>query len=231
MKWALVDGQRSLATPGLTGACPGCGGEVVAKCGEVLQWHWAHRASECDPWSEPESEWHIGWKNRFPAEWQERVMGNHRADVLTPRGVIEFQKSSISTKEIREREQFYRRMIWVVDASEFNVYVSTSVYRKRYMKASPPPDLFSPERNAYQRKMSEYTRRMTEFETYLGWSWPRKSWLEARKAIFLDLGDDDIFQIKWIGRDAGMLRCKKISKVRFIELASRPESSAPPPLT
>lgn len=239
MKWAMVDGRRSLATPGLVGACPGCGGEVVAKCGEVLQWHWAHRASECDPWSEPESEWHINWKNQFPAEWQERVIGDHRADVLTPRGVIEFQKSSISTREISEREQFYGKMLWVIDASDFSLEKTAGLYWKKLRQTNPfvyeewddSLGYFSANREYMEFHMPSIDAAW-EAEPHYRWLWPRKSWLAAKKVLFLDRGYDYLLQVKWISRTGGLLICKRIQKKQFLELAlTTPRSSAPQPQT
>lgn len=121
MIYAIRDGQKALPEPGARAQCPACGGDVLAKCGSIKVWHYSHIAADCDPWSEPETEWHLRWKGRFPPECREVVIGNHRADVRTENGVvIEFQHSSISAEEIVEREEFYgNKMIWVVDASRF----------------------------------------------------------------------------------------------------------------
>jgi competence protein CoiA len=86
-------------------------------------WHWAHKTStHCDQWWEPETAWHRGWKDRFPQEWQEvplidqRTGELHIADVRTSAGlVLEFQHSSIDPAEVRARESFYQRMVWVID--------------------------------------------------------------------------------------------------------------------
>lgn len=119
MRLAIVEGQRREASPGLSGCCPGCGGPVRAKCGEVLAWHWAHLTAECDPWSEPESQWHLSWKARFPEEYQEVVVGAHRADVKGPAAVLEVQKSQIAPEMIREREEFYGEMLWMLKGDDF----------------------------------------------------------------------------------------------------------------
>lgn len=119
MRLAIVGGSRVEAQPGLRGACPGCGGEVYAKCGEVLVWHWAHVTAECDSWTEPESEWHLDWKSRFPVEFQEVSLGEHRADVKGPGAVLEVQRSAISVEAIREREEFYGEMYWVLKGDDF----------------------------------------------------------------------------------------------------------------
>ncbi len=126
MQFALLEGQRVEASPKLRASCPGCGAEVVSKCGKYITWHWAHLSqTHCDPWWESETEWHRAWKNRFPQEWQEIPAHEadsgelHIADVKTPSGlVIEFQRSTIHSDEIGAREAFYRTMVWVVDGGK-----------------------------------------------------------------------------------------------------------------
>ena len=123
---AIVDGCESLATPKAVGSCPLCDSQVIAKCGSMVVWHWAHASlADCDLWSEGETDWHAAWKSRFSRteETITRQIGGsvvkHRADAVTSRGrVIEFQHSSISAEEIRERERFYGDMIWVIDGCE-----------------------------------------------------------------------------------------------------------------
>src|SRR5262245_24765240 len=98
MKYALVDGSKREAQPGMTGQCLDCASAMIARCGQLKIWHWSHVKSRvCDPWWEPETEWHRVWKNRFPTEWQEishtaSSGERHRADVKTFKQlVIEFQ--------------------------------------------------------------------------------------------------------------------------------------------
>lgn len=124
MKFALIDGERCEPQPGLIGQCPGCGATVLAKCGEVRIWHWAHKGKlSCDPWWESETPWHRAWKNLFPVEWQEVPMRAesgelHIADVRTPGGlVLEFQHSPIKPEERWSREAFYGNMMWIVDGT------------------------------------------------------------------------------------------------------------------
>jgi hypothetical protein len=124
MKFALVNEQRQEAQPHLSGKCPTCGHPMVAKCGEVKIWHWAHQGSRpCDPWWENETEWHRAWKGQFPVNWQEVVHQaengeKHIADVKTDHGwVIEFQHSYIKPEERRSRDTFYPKLVWVVDGA------------------------------------------------------------------------------------------------------------------
>src|SRR6516225_529401 len=123
-KFALVNGERQEAKPNLVGKCQVCDAQMVAKCGAERIWHWAHQGKLlCDPWWENESEWHRGWKDRFPVDWQEfRQRADngetHIADVKTDRGwVIEFQRSYLKPEERHSRNTFYRKLIWVVDGT------------------------------------------------------------------------------------------------------------------
>lgn len=122
MKFALAKEERREAQPGISGTCPSCRAAMVAKCDDQRVWHWAHRGVRvCDPWWEPETEWHRNWKNEFPADWQEVVHfaqsgEKHIADVKTQSGmVIEFQHSFLKADERMAREAFYRKMVWVID--------------------------------------------------------------------------------------------------------------------
>lgn len=111
------DGERIEAAPNLSATCPCCDEPVIPKCGDIVSWHWAHqRDSECDPWAEPDTAWHRSWQDLVPPERREVVMGPHRADIVTPDGlVVEIQSKSLSGEEIAEREAFYGRMLWIAD--------------------------------------------------------------------------------------------------------------------
>ncbi|WP_285960555.1 competence protein CoiA [Pseudomonas tohonis] len=126
MEFALVNGARTLPTPGAQGECQACGAPMIAKCGEQLSWHWAHKGRRrCDPWWENEGEWHRTWKKHFPQDCHEVVRHDstgerHIADVQLPSGlVVELQHSPMPLDEMRSREAFYGDMVWIVDAEPF----------------------------------------------------------------------------------------------------------------
>jgi competence CoiA-like predicted nuclease len=129
-----IDYQNNRISPTKTGQqafCPGCMGEVISSCGKIKIWHWRHKVSECDSWYEPESEWHRNWKECFDSNEREVIIKKddvwHRADVYTKKGiVIEFQNSSISPEEIQAREEFYDKMIWVLNGQKFKLEIDTS---------------------------------------------------------------------------------------------------------
>jgi len=121
MRFAEKLGERILPNPLEKNAiCPLCKSQVISKCGEIKVWHWAHKTSEdCDNWGGRETDWHLNWKAEFPEEMQEVTIGKHRADVRIKDIVLEFQSSPISSEDIKEREEFYGKMKWVLDGKKF----------------------------------------------------------------------------------------------------------------
>ncbi len=123
MRFAFFKDERIEATKGAKGVCPCCGSELIAKCGEVYAHYWSHKKKCVDHWWENEKEWHRNWKNQFPKEWQEVIHRDesgekHIADVKTSEGwAIEFQHSYLKPEERRSRNNFYNKLIWVVDGT------------------------------------------------------------------------------------------------------------------
>lgn len=141
MIWGIKDNQRIKATPKQKAFCPLCKEELIAKCGEIKIWHFAHKSgNECDAFFEPESEWHINWKNEFPVTQQEVMIKKgikyHIADIKTKTGkVIELQHSPISKKDVEKREEFYDDMIWLLDGKTFgkNIQFKSKVAKWKWM--------------------------------------------------------------------------------------------------
>jgi hypothetical protein len=144
MLYAWIDGiKRPPFAKGESTVCRDCGGQMTSVMPVENVKHWRHKGGDCDPWSEPEGPWHLGWKERFDLSCREiglidPVTGErHRADVLcgagTPKAtVLELQHSSISEDERAAREAFYRqahRMFWLVHIhgdNNFNNYSFSS---------------------------------------------------------------------------------------------------------
>jgi len=165
----LFDANRKVATKGARSTCPLCGKECIAKCGDIVKHHWAHRVDEdCDPWAERGqdiSTWHRDWQEQVPQELREVVIGPHRADIVTAGAypkIVELQHSNLAPSEIRERELFYRYpqnahgMWWVFDA--------TSAYNNG--------------------RLDVYGKTIVQF----CWKRPRLSILSCQRPVFLDIG-------------------------------------------
>ena len=159
-----VTSGRTFAAPDLTGHCPICSAPVLAKCGRIVAWHWAHVAGrDCDSWSEPVTAWHLAWQAHAPSGRREVVMGPHRADIVAPDGsVVEIQHSSIVAAEITAREAHYgRAMTWLFDARE--AYAAGRLHVRTTIEP-----------------------RSDGYVTFR-WKQPRKSLAVCRARVFLDL--------------------------------------------
>jgi hypothetical protein len=154
---------------------------MVARCGEIRVWHWAHLGKRaCDHWWEPETEWHRDWKDQFPVEWQEVIQWaedgeKHIADIKTEHGgVIEFQHSYLKAEERRAREAFYSRMVWVVDG------LSRKTDRPRFFKALESGACVCQE---------PLTLSVFSDECAL-----LRDWVESRVPVFFDFGEANKFR-------------------------------------
>ena len=129
-RYALINGRRTDivdAERGVHGICPLCGAELAPRKGSIRNWHWYHVfGRQCDDWYETKGRWHRAWQSQFAKEWQEvpviKTLADetkkHIADVKTPNGwTIEFQYSHISAESVKEREDFYGSMVWVVSGT------------------------------------------------------------------------------------------------------------------
>ena len=209
MMYAETAEGRVEAAPGLAGTCPSCGHPCRPKCGKLITWHWAHYArADCDPWSEPMTEWHLGWQRAVPSERREVVMGPHRADILTASGgVVEIQHSTIPVDTITEREEFYgQQMAWIFDATQAAITIS----------AVPPMlvntpcgcadehcfEIWLPPGTACQCQHEGCTGYMRERQwkpfrdVWFQWKRTRASLVACRRPVFLDLGNGTVLRIR-----------------------------------
>lgn len=238
--------KRVLPSPKAKAVCPVCGAPVIAKCGEIVTWHWSHLTKDCDPWYEPESAWHRHWKERFPEDWREVVIGKHRADIKTPRGVVEFQASPISSSDVQERESFYGKMIWVVKADMFDLEprlspASSSFYSAAVNKSiGPRPqlphlDLFGLlEGNLHEQKQLEDAHeeakiKCRHWEAKASALWD-KSWLKDpmykwrwprttwgfAKKKIYLDLGNQLFNVAWMSQDCKIIKGVFLSKEQFI---------------
>lgn len=129
---ARYNGNRvraEFAGSGAVGQCPWTGREVKACVGAIRQyWAYIGGAPRYERGYEPESDWHLSWKELVDDACCEVIFGDnaeHRADILGAEDtVIEIQRSVIDIRDSRDRVEFYkqatdRKVVWVVDIREF----------------------------------------------------------------------------------------------------------------
>jgi competence CoiA-like predicted nuclease len=208
MRFALLKNERIEATKGTKGVCPCCGNDLVAKCGEVYIHHWAHKKKCDDYWWENETEWHRNWKNKFPKEWQEVIHRDesgekHIADVKTSEGwAIEFQHSYIEPEERRSRDNFYKKLIWVVDGTRRKTDV------KKFQKVLNEVWLDKPSRKLLYVNFPDWSKLLME-------------WKDSNSLILLDFKDrfssnDDLWLI-YPRMYQDDIYLSQISRITFIE--------------
>jgi len=222
-----------------------CEAEVISKCGKKVVWHWAHTSKKhCDLWWENETPWHREWKSQYPNDWQEIVQFDpvtgekHIADIKTASGlVIEFQNSPLSSVELGLREKFYKNIVWVVNAEKFhkNFHI---------LHGLPDPTsylvedvVFLPRKHYHRGKLffkrSENPGNPTMVEVhsiheiqeqidleYRGhhlydWVRPRTVWLESGAKVYLDFGDELLWNLQ-IYDDRQLPCVQAVSKKRFL---------------
>lgn len=229
MKYALVnDIKKEALESGERGICRCCNSEMIAHCGPQKVNHWKHKTLvKCDIWHEPETEWHRRWKNYFPSDSQEVVMFDektnekHIADVhlFNLALTIEFQHSPIKIDEIKSREKFYKKMIWVIDLIPFLKNISLHQDLKETFLNS----VALPWANNSQWLLDELKQNYIDIDGYLLeedkpimhymyqfemlcesynnnedyflllWKYQHKRWNYPEMPIFFDLGDEFIY--------------------------------------
>jgi len=247
MKYALVHGEKVEAFPKGIGLCICCNTITIAKCGTKKIDHLAHRSLiECDAWWENETQWHRDWKAKFPKAWQEvvhfdTVTGEkHIADIKTEKGfVIELQNSPMALEELRSREQFYKKMLWIINGQNFvkqfeilnklpdpkAEFVKDIAFH--WAKGYEIKGFHKPSENPGDPSMvlvhSIQDIQAEIDEHYVGhhffyWKNPRTVWFEAGCDVFIDFGGSLLWKmIKYDQR--GLFAIKKISKEYFLDRA------------
>jgi len=254
MKYSFVDNIKVEAFHGGKGLCPCCNKETVAKCGSKRLHHWAHKSMKhCDDWWENETEWHRKWKSFFPKEWQEVVLFDnktgekHIADVKTDNGfVLEFQNSPMSLNELESRENFYKKMLWIINGDKFKhkFYIHGELPNPRDQHFSDIA-FCSSKRNDKARGFWRYSENSdwneksdfvklvriydyneikdTVISSYVGhhlfdWSPPTEVWFYSKCDVFIDFGGQVIWKLMKYGKNS--LYCvRRIDKEYFVKRA------------
>jgi hypothetical protein len=130
----------------------------------------------------------LKWKNKFPEEQIEVSMSGHRADAVRTDGmVIEFQNSSLSVEEIKERERTYGRMVWLFNGTS--------------LKHSLRP--WTEDEREYGRSSLISLRHKNATTWTFRWRHPRKHYGHTSRPTFIDLGNGVIFNLKKLHLEGG----------------------------
>lgn len=245
MQFAIVNGQRTEAKPQLVGLCICCSEPTYSACGKLITWHWRHRNKKnCDKWWETETEWHREWKSKFPEGWREVIQYDkhyqekHIADVKTDKGVVlEFQNSPITLDELKSRENFYNKLIWVInglgfkDNFEFGYKLPdpASEFPQNYKFLSTKHTLaYEVSENSDSDNFVEILHKINDIplvnlvEKYhtrhytFDWKKSRQVWFQTHKPVFIDFNDGLVWRILFNTRLHDKPICACYSKNEFI---------------
>lgn len=165
-----------------------------------------------------ETPWHRDWKKAFPPACREvsfadKELGQlHRADIHTPCGTtIEFQNSPICIEELKSREAYYKKLVWVLNGKKFKGF--------RILKHLP--DVNDPLLSEYEFCHTDHLSMIRKSDLLRGrfkalnfhhpdlrdiplsshyysfcWKNPHRVWYQAKCPIIVDLGGHFLYQLK-----------------------------------
>lgn len=260
MKYAIVDGKkREAQKSGELGKCICCGKDTIAHCGKIKVNHWKHKSLQvCDSWSELETEWHRSWKNQFPSNFQEVVMKDldsgekHIADIYNAKQdvVIEIQNSPITIEEINSREQYYNKLIWIVNLQPYidniklhenilnGIYDAVYLFwqpnlNKRIKELRNIGNYFEAEKikneedeyysylyNKYYFHNSHLVNAEDDY-FLLEWKYQHKRWNYTSAHLFFDLGDSYVYMVLESIKIWNGFIVKRFKKEKFISKYSK----------
>lgn len=192
---------------------PFSGYPVVSKVKETTSM-WIAADAPIDGWMLPDTEWSMQWRLKFPRELVEVIVdnqqeGKHIADVYTADGmVLKFQHRFLDIKKMRERERFFGKMTWILNASSWELKI---VSRASYFCDTDGQQLELPPANGFEWVNYHSTRSKTIYQS-------------CKCPVLLDLGGDYLHWINWQQRsnlqvqlslNCGIL--KTFSKQQFLD--------------
>lgn len=167
----------------------------------------------------------------------------HRADIITDTGIVlEVQHSAMTDLERNSREHFYKNMVWIVDGRVFkkqfdlhhrlpdpdNEEAQDLVWHKAarglnganagvFWRLSENPDYRTEQMVTVHgaHKVPHLINTSIGHQQY-SWVRPRRTWLDARCPVFIDFGDEWLFQLQIYGFNK--LECVfRLSKTKFVD--------------
>jgi hypothetical protein len=197
-----------------------------------------------------ETPWHRDWKNAFPKTFRERtfldpILGQqHRADVHTSCGTtIEFQNSPITVRELKSREAFYPKLVWVINGKKFKGFkvlkalpdvndpliadyeFSHTANLTMVSKTDILAKIVKPRKLTFHHPALRSVPLTTHSYSFC-WRHPHRVWYEAKCPLIFDLGGYFLYQLKQRPQLSGdYAYLEMIPRKTFIEQYSLSTSS------
>ncbi len=169
----------------------------------------------------------------------------HRADIKTQTGIyVEIQHSAMTDEERLSREAFYQNLVWVVDGLGFRKNFNFSHFLPDPESAISADLVWYPARPGMSgTNDGTFWRRPENIDVVPGeggmvlihplrdiqgevmnnyrghqqytWTRPRSTWLSATCPVYIDFGDEWLFQLTTYGSTG--LRCVfRVAKAKFL---------------
>jgi competence CoiA-like predicted nuclease len=182
----FVKGEASL--------CPECEGALVARKGEIVVWHWAHKAKANNRkgCSHEETAWHLKMKSAYlqfknwEVEYPLSIAGNcYRIDAINPNtGAVREFVHSLSPHYLDKHLTLKRHgynVLWVFDGQAF------ASLRGRRCRSGAIKNLLKPKANALHDEIGG----IVHYENELWRHWKNDVWFklegERSKSILRNL--------------------------------------------
>lgn len=167
-----------------------------------------------------ESLWHREWKAAFPEVLREQTFFDpvqncyHRADIFSRCGTaIEFQRSPLALSELKQRESYYQKLVWVLDATKFKGFkilkhlpefshprlrdyeVAQGANLILYRKQDILQNLSKPKRLALSHPELAGLPMSADLFSF-SWKHPHQVWYQAKFPLYFDFGGYFLYQLK-----------------------------------
>jgi competence CoiA-like predicted nuclease len=168
--------------------CPLCKKPVLLKQGLIRTHHFAHETIlDCENVDGEMTEWHIGWQKSLGVDNAEKIIkiGKHTkiADISINNVVVEFQHSSITYQETKERSIFYtqdkRKCVWIFDFMD-----KYKDWKIKIHKSNGANNLVFKWNNANKAVLAAYDNHK-----------------RGNLFLFLQIAEDKIVQVSWVPFD------------------------------
>lgn len=159
MIWAIQNNQRVTATPNQKAICPICKAEVTSKCGSIKVWHWSHITAED---CDSWSEGETGWH----IGWKNEFSKEHQ-EVIIGKHRADIKTQSGKVIELQNSP-----------ISAEDIQIREEYYNNMIWVL-----------NGYSLWQGFEERPKNNNLITFRWKHPAKSWWNAKKPIYLDLGN------------------------------------------
>ena len=107
-----ADGRRITSTRDEQGFCPQCNDDLVAKQGDIYDWHWSHRPGKSCDYRAGTTRWHYDWLSHY--HW----LGGWE---------VEYEDSGLSCDAVNHRQQQAVLLMVKLDIERATLFIEQAI--------------------------------------------------------------------------------------------------------